>query len=104
MSEVKHLTSANFEEETSKGVALIDFWATWCGPCRMLAPILDEVAAEMGDDVVVGKINIEEEPELAAKFAVRSIPAVFVLKDGEVQKDFVGLKDKTTLIDAIKEV
>jgi thioredoxin 1 len=104
MSEVKHLTSADFEEVTSKGTVLVDFWATWCGPCRMLGPILDQVAAEVGDDAVVAKINVEEEQELAAKFGVRSIPAIFILKDGKVVKDFVGLKDKATLVDAIKSV
>ena len=104
MSEVKHLTSADFEEVTSKGTVLIDFWATWCGPCRMLGPILDQVAAEVGDDAVIAKVNVEEEQELAAKFGVRSIPAIFILKDGEVVKDFVGLKDKSTLVEAIKSV
>lgn len=104
MSDVKHLTSANFEEVTSKGTVLIDFWATWCGPCRMLGPVLDQVAAEMGDDAVVGKINIDEEQDLAVKFGVRSIPALFVLKDGEVIESFVGVKDKSTLVNALKSV
>ncbi len=104
MSEVKHLTAANFEELSSKGLVLIDFWATWCGPCRMLGPILDQVAAEMGGDALIAKINVEEEPDLAAKFNVRSIPALFILKDGEVVKDFVGLKDKSTLVNALKSV
>ena len=104
MSEVKHLTSSNFEELTSKGIVLIDFWASWCGPCRMLGPILEQVAAEMGDDVLVAKINIEEEQDLATKFSVRSIPAMFILKDGKVVEDFVGLKDKTTLVNALKAI
>jgi thioredoxin 1 len=104
MSEVKHLTSDNFEEVTSKGLVLVDFWATWCGPCRMLGPILDQVAQEMGDDAVIAKVNVEEEQDLAAKFGVRSIPALFIMKDGKVVKDFVGLKDKSTLVDALKSV
>ncbi|MFA6715435.1 MAG: thioredoxin [Victivallaceae bacterium] len=104
MSEVKHLTSDNFEEITSKGLVLVDFWATWCGPCRMLGPILDQVAAEMGDDAVVAKVNIEEEQDLAAKFGVRSIPALFVMKDGQIVENFVGLRDKTTLVNALKSV
>ncbi|MBU8901753.1 MAG: thioredoxin [Victivallales bacterium] len=104
MSDVKHLTSANFEELTSKGTVLIDFWATWCGPCRMLGPVLDQVAAEMGDDVVIGKINVDEEQDLAVKFSVRSIPAMFILKDGEVRESFVGVKDKATLVNALKSV
>jgi len=104
MSEVKHLTSANFEESTSKGLVLIDFWAPWCGPCRMLGPVLDQVADEMGDEAVVGKINIDEEQDLAVKFGVRSIPAIFILKDGEVVESFVGVKDKSTLVNSLKSV
>ena len=104
MSDVKHLTSANFEELTSKGIVLIDFWATWCGPCRMLGPVLDQVADEMGDDVVIGKINIDEEQDIAVKFGVRSIPAMFILKDGEVRESFVGVKDKATLVNSLKSV
>lgn len=104
MSDVKHLTSANFEEVTSKGTVLIDFWATWCGPCRMLGPVLDQVAEEMGDAAVIGKINIDEEQDLAVKFGVRSIPALFVLKDGEIVESFVGVKDKSTLVNSLKSV
>lgn len=104
MSDVKHLNSENFEELTSKGIVLIDFWATWCGPCRMLGPVLDQVAAEMGDDVVIAKVNIDEEQDLAVKFGVRSIPAMFILKDGEVRESFVGVKDKATLVNSLKSV
>lgn len=104
MSDVKHLSSANFEELTSKGLVLIDFWATWCGPCRMLGPVLDQVAAEIGDEAVIAKVNIDEEQDLAVKFGVRSIPAMFILKDGEVMESFVGVKDKSTLINSLKSV
>jgi thioredoxin 1 len=103
MGEVKHLDNSNFDDIAGKGVALIDFWAEWCGPCRMLGPVLDEVAKEIGDDAVVAKINVDEAQELAAKYSVRSIPALFVLKDGEIANQFVGVQDKQKLIQAIKE-
>ena len=102
MGEVKHLTEENFESEIGSGVALVDFWATWCGPCRMLGPIIDEVAKEIGDDAVVAKVNVDEAQQLAAKYNVRSIPAIFVLKGGEVVTQFVGVQDKQTHVNALK--
>ncbi len=102
MSEVKHLNADNFETTTATGTVLVDFWAPWCGPCRMLGPVLDELAAEVGDDAVIAKVNIEEVQELAARFKVRSIPAIFILKDGQVVKNFTGVQDKTTLLNALK--
>ena len=102
MSSVLHLDDNNFEQATS-GVALIDFWAEWCGPCRMLGPVLDQVAEEIGDKAVVAKINVDDSQELAMKYSVKSIPAIFVLKDGEVVNQFVGVQDKTALINAINE-
>lgn len=102
MGEVKHLTADNFESEIGSGVALVDFWATWCGPCRMLGPIIDEVAKEIGDEAVVAKVNVDEAQQLAAKYNVRSIPAIFVLKGGEVVNQFVGVQDKQTLVNALK--
>ncbi len=103
MAEVKHLDGTNFAEATSSGVALVDFWAEWCGPCKMLGPIIEEVAQEIGDKAVVAKVDVDQAQQLAAQFNVRSIPAIFILKDGQVVNQFVGLQDKTTLVQAIKE-
>jgi thioredoxin 1 len=104
MAEVKHLTAENFDEATKSGIVLVDFWATWCGPCKMLGPVLEKVAAEIGDTAVIAKINVEEAQDIATKFGVRSIPAIYILKNGEVVSSFIGLQDKTTLVNAIKAV
>lgn len=99
------LTDQNFEEEVinSDKPVLVDFWAAWCGPCRMLAPVIDEVAEELGDDVKVGKLNVDENPEMAAKYKIMSIPSVKLFKDGEVVEDLVGLRPKDAYIQAAKQ-
>ena len=89
------ITKDNFQAEVieAKGTVLIDFWASWCGPCRMLSPIVDQVAEEH-PDVKVGKINVDEEPELASQFDVMSIPMLVVFKDGQKINESVGLIPK----------
>lgn len=89
------ITKENFDSEVLKaeGTVLVDFWATWCGPCRMLSPIVDEVASER-PDVKVGKINVDEQPELAQQFGIMSIPTLLVFKNGKKVQESVGLIPK----------
>ena len=104
MAEVIHLNEENFDSTVAEGVTLVDFWATWCGPCKMLSPILDQVAAEIGDEATIAKVDIDESRELAIKLQVRNVPAVYIFKDGEIVNQFVGARDKQFIIDAIRGV
>ncbi len=98
MAELK-ITANNFEKEALQSPlpVLLDFWAPWCGPCRMLAPELKALADEYAGRVVVGKVNVDEEPELAAAFRVASIPTVVLIRDGKVVRTSVGYKPKEAL-------
>ena len=97
--EVKTITKDNFEAEVLKAEkpVLLDFWATWCGPCRMVSPIVDEIAAE-NDGIIVGKVNVDEEQELAAQIAVMSIPTLMVFKDGELANKQVVAVPKEAIL------
>lgn len=94
------LTDSNFKEEISSGLVLVDFWAPWCGPCRMVAPIIEEVANE-SDGVKVGKLNVDENPQIAGEYQIMSIPTVMLFKDGEVVETLVGLRPKDAYLEAI---
>lgn len=102
MSEIM-ITSENFDRTVmqSEKTVLIDFWAGWCGPCRMLAPIIDEIAEEYADTVTVGKINVDEQPQLAAAFGVESIPTLIAFKNGVPLGALVGLQTMESVIDLI---
>ena len=99
MTELK-ITSENFEREVlnSDKPVLIDFWAPWCGPCRMLSPTISEIAEEYKDKVKVGKVNVDEEGELASMFRVSSIPMLVVMKNGKVVNSSVGVRPKSQII------
>ncbi len=94
------LTAENFNEEVLESdlPVLVDFWATWCGPCRMMAPIVEEIAEEYDGKVNVGKINVDDEPELANAFEIDSIPTLMVFKNGEVAGTLVGLRKKEDIV------
>jgi thioredoxin 1 len=98
------LNDANFDEKVSSGLSLVDFWAPWCGPCRMQGPIVDQLAEDMKDKgVLIAKVNVDESPNVAARFGIRSIPSIFILKDGEAVEQFVGLQTADKLEAAIQK-
>lgn len=101
MGDTVELTDANFEKTTESGVTLIDFWAEWCGPCRAITPIINELASDYEGSVTIAKVNIDNEVNLAQKFGVSSIPTLLILKDGEESKRFVGVTPKAELSKAI---
>jgi len=93
------LTDGNFDDSVIKSSipVLVDFWAEWCGPCRMIAPTVEELATDYGDKVTIGKLNVDDNPNTATQFGVRSIPTLLLFKGGEVVESIVGLTDKTRL-------
>jgi thioredoxin 1 len=98
---VMELNVANFDETTAKGVVLVDFWAPWCGPCRMLGPTIEELS-NSADGYVVGKLNVDDNPDIAEKFDIRSIPTIMIFKNGQVAETMVGLASKTVLLQKIE--
>ncbi|NLC68522.1 MAG: thioredoxin [Clostridiaceae bacterium] len=93
---VVELTKDSFEQEVmnSKGLVLVDFWAAWCGPCRMVAPVIDQLADEFQDKLVVAKVNVDDEGELATRFRIMSIPTIILFKDGEIAERLIGVRTK----------
>ena len=101
MGKYIELTNDNFEATVNNGVSLVDFWAPWCGPCRMIAPVIDELAEEFDGKANICKVNTDEQQDLALKFNVRSIPTILVMKDGEVKETMIGAASKQAFADKI---
>lgn len=99
------ITDENFEKEVIKSdkPVLIDFWATWCGPCRMIAPVVAEIAEEYADKVKVGKVNVDEQPQLAASFNIASIPTLLIIKDGRITDTVIGYRSKEQLVKLLEQ-
>lgn len=97
------ITQNNFEQEIihSAKPTLVDFWAPWCGPCRMLSPIVDRLADKLGDRAKVGKVNVDEQPELAKQFQVMSIPTLLVFQNGKLVQTSVGVKNEQQILDML---
>ena len=101
------LTDANFEaeviEKSKTQPVLVDFWAPWCGPCRMLGPVLDELSDEMGDKIVIGKLNVDENNQKAGEYKIMGIPAMKLFKDGKIIEEFTGVQPKGIIKDVLEK-
>jgi thioredoxin len=99
---VKTFTDSNFDDETKAGVVLVDFWAEWCGPCRRLAPTVDALATEYDGRATVAKLNVDENPNVPGRYAVRGIPTLLLFKDGQLAETIVGLRPKDDIAKLIE--
>ncbi|RDU66695.1 thioredoxin [Helicobacter didelphidarum] len=97
MANYIELNKSNFQEVTQTGVALVDFWAPWCGPCKMLSPVIDELAKEYEGSAKICKVNTDEEEELSTSFGIRSIPTIIFMKDGQPKETLIGAQSKAVL-------
>lgn len=97
------LNEENFDSVTKDGVVLVDFWATWCGPCKMLSPIIDEIASEYAGKVVVGKVDVDENAEIARKYGIMAIPTIFIFNNGEIVEKITGYRLKRELQQILNE-
>ena len=97
------LSNKNFNPVTKSGLVLVDFWAAWCGPCKMMAPVLNEVAEEAGDSVTIAKLNVDHNPDLSQRFKIRSIPTLILFKNGKEIERYMGVKPKRFLLQELKK-
>jgi len=97
------LTTDNFVDETGKGIVMVDFWATWCVPCRAMAPVIEEIAGQTIGKVKVGKVDIDQNGPLANRFGIQSIPTVMIFKDGTLVETFIGVQSKAALVNALSK-
>ena len=104
MAKYIELTPTNFEEVTKEGVSMVDFWAPWCGPCRMIAPVIEELATDFEGKANICKVNTDEEQDLAVKYGIRSIPTILFMKNGEVVDQMVGASSKQAFADKINSL
>ncbi|MCF7854166.1 MAG: thioredoxin [Candidatus Pacebacteria bacterium] len=100
---IKELTDANFERATANGLALVDFWAPWCAPCRMQTPILEDVAHQIGASVTIAKVNVDDARATATRFSIRAIPTIVVMKGGEVVDEMAGVQSAEKLVAVLNE-
>lgn len=100
---IVHVSDQNFAKETEKGLVLADFWAPWCGPCKMIAPVLEEIDGEMEEKVQIVKLDVDENQETAGKYGVMSIPTLLLFKDGNVVDQVIGFQPKEALVELINK-
>jgi thioredoxin 1 len=100
-SNLLKFTDTNFKKSISKGVVLVDFWAPWCGPCRMIGPVVSELSDDFAGKAKIGKLNVDENKQIASEFGIRSIPTLILFKDGKAVEKFTGIKPKQAFAKAI---
>ena len=101
--DILKITSENFDKEVldADKITVVDFYADWCGPCKMMAPIMEAVAKELGETAVVGKVNIDDNQNLAVKYQIMTIPTIVIFKNGEIVESFIGVTDKDEILNAV---